>query len=176
MQAIQQMKSERLGAESAAVSLEGAVTLKRVDRRTLDRRGTRIPVIRFGGERRQDEDRRQRARRGFDRRPLNLQVRLRHKGVDSLCICEDLNVLGTSLRRAPPLTEGSLVRLSFDLPDDLWEFPLVSWAQYRSGGDEFAESAGFRFVGLRACDARRIGRLLAHAAALNELGQVSLAS
>ncbi|MDF1563963.1 MAG: PilZ domain-containing protein [Deltaproteobacteria bacterium] len=129
------------------------------DRRQDDRRGSLVPVHRFGDERRRGDERRTRSRRGFDRHPIELMVELRYGGEATRALTVDLSVLGTSLGDGPPLPIGTLVRLTFELPDDLEEFPLMTWAQVVShDGDGVL---GYRFVGLRPCDARRIGRLLA---------------
>lgn len=133
---------------------------KAPDRRRSERRGTAIQIIRFTNERRRGGDRRRRQRRGFERHPLDIEVtvRLGDQAVNLECV--DLSVLGLSLAPAPALPVGGVVRLSFHLPDDLADFPVETWAQVTSERSQ-ARQLGLKFVGLRACDARRIGRHLA---------------
>lgn len=131
------------------------------DRRGLERRGTLVRIIRFNGDRRIcGDDRRQRARRGFLRSTLNVSIDIRHGGQSKRFDSADISVLGVSLHCAPPIPLGALVRLTFSPPDDLAEFPIVSWAQVVSY-DWDREILGFKFVGMRACDTRRMGRFLA---------------
>lgn len=134
-----------------------------VDRRHTDRRGRAIQVIRFTNERRLGGDRRRRSRRGFDRVPVELEVRLRHGGRGLTCPSEDISVLGISVGGAVALPVGALVRLAFTLPDDLAEFPILTWAQVVAN-ETCTATLRLRFVGLRACDARRIGRFVVDAA------------
>ncbi len=131
-----------------------------VDRRGGDRRGRAIQVIRFTNERRLGGDRRHRSRRGFDRVPVESDVRLRHAGRSLTIPSVDVSVLGISLGGAVALPVGALVRLAFSLPDDLAEFPIFSWAQVVAS-ETCDATLRLRFVGLRACDARRIGRFVA---------------
>ncbi len=134
------------------------------DRRRGDRRGTGIPVVRFTNERRGAPrgDRRQRVRRAFERFPLRLPVTIRHGGESATFDSLDFSVLGCRLGGTPALPVGSLLRVSFSLPDDLAEFPIVTWAQVVSWKTEVETGGqlGLKFVGLRACDARRMGRFL----------------
>jgi hypothetical protein len=132
----------------------------RPDRRREDRRGTKIQIFRFTNDRRLGDDRRGRPRRGFDRLPLPVTCGMRHQGIRYTLTAADVSVLGVRLLGAPPLPHGALVRLNLELPDDLAEFPLSTWAQVVSFCTE-RSLIGLRFVGLRACDARRLGRLLA---------------
>jgi hypothetical protein len=134
-----------------------------VDRRAGDRRGRAIQVIRFTNERRLGGDRRRQHRRGFDRVPVELDVRLRHAGRSLTCPSVDVSVLGISVGGAVALPVGALVRLAFSLPDDLAEFPIFTWAQV-VGSETCDATLRLRFVGLRACDARRIGRFVADSA------------
>jgi hypothetical protein len=129
------------------------------DRRRFERRGTRVRVHRFGGDRRLGKDRRTHRRRGFDRHPLSLEVEIRQGGESMRTRTLDLSVLGARVVEPLRLPVGAMVRLTFHLPDDLAEFPLVTWAQVVSHDPRGI--VGYRFVGLRPCDARRIGRLLA---------------
>lgn len=147
----------------AAVLEDGAPAIP-VDRRRGERRGTAIQVIRFTNERRQSPDRRLRSRRGFRRLPVEVPVEIRQGGEALMDRSVDLSVLGVSLADGAPLPIGALVRVTFTLPDDLSEFPISTWAQFVSGdpadaGDAMARR--LRFVGLRACDARRMGRFFA---------------
>ena len=89
---------------------------------------------------------------------------LRHSGQSATFRTLDLSVLGCRIGEAPSLPVGSLLRLSFSLPDDLAEFPIVTWAQVVSFTPAPPEGGqlGLKFVGLRACDARRLGRYLLH--------------
>lgn len=130
------------------------------DRRHGERRGTAVPVIRFFDERRHGDDRRRRDRRGFARLPALVEVTIRHGGVTQRHLSADLSVLGTSLQGGPGLPVGALTRLSFTLPDDLVDFPITTWAQV-VGRSREENLVRMRFVGLRACDARRMGRFLA---------------
>lgn len=128
------------------------------DRRQAKRRGSRVKVVRFGGDRRSSDERRLRSRRGFERHSLEIEAEIRRAGETATALTVDLSVLGASLAGGPNLPLGALVRVTFKIPDDLEEFPLLTWAQVVSHDED--EVVGYRFVGLRPCDARRIGRLL----------------
>ncbi len=129
------------------------------DRREAERRGRGVRIFRFTNDRRRQVDRRGRRGRSGTRLPLPVPGEMRHQGINYRVTTADISAKGARLLDAPPLALDALVRLTLEPDDDLAEYPLVVWAQVRSFCGERA-MLGVHFVGLRACDARRLTRLV----------------
>lgn len=141
---------------------EGGPRHPRMDRRRKERRGTAIKIHRFTNDRRTGSDRRAESGRRHERSLLPVDGELRHQGISYRITTADISTKGARLLDAPPLEIGALVRLELEPRDDLSEYPLITWAQVRSFCGERA-MLGVRFVSLRACDARRLSRLIERA-------------